>query len=196
MKNSGKQRICDALIELAENQPVIKVPISALIQKAGVNRSTFYYHFTGTEAVLDYMMRDFCTRYFETLIIPSGQTAQNLNSDHQMALEENVCSYIAESGHYVHFFLKEPNYRTFCRIFRECHRDYCAKHRIVQTFPDGHSETLRRGVFYDYYIHMSGLQLFAVLEIWAERNFSEKEEDFIHIFNMLHTTRITFQGKA
>lgn len=194
MKSGGRKKICDALMALAENKSVTEVPISALIAEAGVNRSTFYYHFTGTEAVLDYMMRDFCTQYFATMVIPGGQTANELGGEHQMELERTVCAYIAESGHYVQFFLKEPNYKTFCRIFRECHLEYCKKHHIVQTFPDGHAETLRHGVFYDYYVHMNCLQLFAVLECWAERNFSEQEEEFIHIFNMLHSTTVTFHG--
>lgn len=194
MKQGGKQKICDALMALAENRRVSEVPISALIAEAGINRSTFYYHFNSTEAVLEYMMRDFCTQYFETLRIPSGQTAKDLEGESQMKLENNCCRFIAESGHYVHFFLNESNYRLFCRIFRECHREYCKMHRIIQTFPDGHTEQLRHGVFYDYYMHMNCLQLFAVLECWAERNFSETEEDFIHFFNLLHTTVVTFQG--
>jgi hypothetical protein len=33
-----------------------------------------------------------------------------------------------------------------------------------------------------------------VLECWAERNFSETEEDFVHIFDTLHNTSISFQG--
>lgn len=73
-------------------------------------------------------------------------------------------------------------------------QDYCQAHTIVQVFPDGHTEQLRRGVFYDYYVHMSCLQLFAVLECWAERNFSETEEDFVHIFDTLHNTSVSFQG--
>lgn len=194
MKQSGKQKICDALMVLAENRGVSEVPISALIAEAGINRSTFYYHFNGTEAVLEYMMRDFCTQYFNTLRIPAGQTAKNLESESQKELENRCCAFIAGSGHYVHFFLNESNYWRFRKIFRECHREYCKMHRIIQTFPNGHTELLRHGVFYDYYIHMNCLQLFAILECWAERNFSEKEEDFVQMFNLLHSTVITFQG--
>lgn len=195
MENNGKQRICDALMVLADNRPVTEIPISALVQKAGVSRSTFYYHFNSTEAVLDYMMRDFCRRYLDALIIPFGESSVKLGETRLNALEKDVCRYIAKSAPYVHFFLTEPNYRVFYRIFSDCYREYCAKHRIIQTFPDGHTETLRHGVFYDYYMHTFCHQLFAYLECWAERNFSEKEEDFINIYNTLTSTVITFEGK-
>lgn len=92
------------------------------------------------------------------------------------------------------FFLQEPHYRLFAKHFRKAFQDYCQAHTIVQVFPDGHTEQLKRGVFYDYYVHMSCLRLFAVLECWAERNFSETEEDFVHIFDTLHNTSISFQG--
>ena len=88
------------------------------------------------------------------------------------------------------FFFR--NRTTGC--LRKAFQDYCQAHTIVQVFPDGHTEQLKRGVFYDYYVHMSCLRLFAVLECWAERNFSETEADFVHIFDTLHNTSISFQG--
>ena len=195
-KSEGKQWICDALLALAQNRSAADISITELIHKAGVSRNTFYYHFTGTQAVLEYMMDDFLSEYLEAISIPAGETAQELSAESQIELERKVCGYIAGTGKYVQFFLREDNYRLFCTRFSDAYRAYCDAHVIVQIFPDGHREPLRHGMVYDYYVHMSCLQLFAVLECWARCNFSETEEDFIQIFNTLHTTRITFQGKA
>ena len=140
------------------------------------------------------MMEDFCAQYLSALMIPRGEVAKSISKSSQDALEKGVCDYIRKAGHVVPFFLQEPHYRLFAKHFRKAFQDYCQAHTIVQVFPDGHTEQLKRGVFYDYYIHMSCLRLFAVLECWAERNFSETEEDFVHIFDTLHNTSISFQG--
>lgn len=194
MKTGAKEKICRAFLSLADEKSAEDVTVSELIARAGINRSTFYYHFTGTYEVLEYMMDDFCTQYLSALMIPRGEVAMSISKSSQNSLEKGVCDYIREAGHVVPFFLQEPHYRLFANRFRKAFQDYCRAHTIVQVFPDGHTEQLKRGVFYDYYVHMSCLQLFAVLECWAERNFSETEEDFIHIFDTLHNTSISFQG--
>lgn len=194
MKTGAKGKICQAFLELADGKSAQDVTVSELIARAGINRSTFYYHFTGTHEVLEYMMDDFCAQYLSALMIPRGEVAKSISKSSQDALEKGVCDYIRKAGHVVPFFLQEPHYRLFAKHFRKAFQDYCQAHRIVQVFPDGHTEQLKRGVFYDYYVHMSCLRLFAVLECWAERNFSETEEDFVHIFDTLHNTSISFQG--
>ena len=60
MKTGAKGKICQALLELADGKSAQDVTVSELIARAGINRSTFYYHFTGTHEVLEYMMDDFC----------------------------------------------------------------------------------------------------------------------------------------
>ncbi|MDO4555902.1 MAG: hypothetical protein Q4B70_12245 [Lachnospiraceae bacterium] len=142
------------------------------------------------------MMENFCQNYLDALAIPPGENARDLDGKHQAELERKVCQYISTTGPMVKFFLSDNNYHLFCQKFSEQFRKYCQNHQIIQIYPDGHMEPLKHGIFYDYYIHMTCLQLFAVLECWAQRNFSETEEDFIEIFNTLHSSTFTLQGQA
>ena len=194
MKATGKQKICDALCQLAAERPVEKVPISDLIEEAGVNRSTFYYHFDSPRAVLDHMIKKFCRRYLQLLSIPSGQTAQNLDSGSQMELEQNVCAYVFSVRHYIQFFLLDHNYLIFKQGFLTCFCDYCKSHRVVQIFPDGSVRPLKQGIVYDYFLRILSSQLLGILEFWAERDFSEGPEDFIQLFDALHGSIISLQG--
>ena len=112
-----------------------------------------------------------------------------------MEVERQICRYISGMRKYIYFFFQEENYRLFYHRFIERHRKWCSEFDIVQTFPDGRTEPLKKGIFYDYYIRTSCAWTFAVLEYWAERDFSEREEDFIEIANNLYTTKVSFQGK-
>ena len=106
MKTGAKEKICRAFLELADGKSAEDVTVSALIARAGINRSTFYYHFTGTCDVLEYMMDNFCTQYLSALMIPHGEVAVNISKSSQDALEKGVCDYIREAGHAVPFFLQ------------------------------------------------------------------------------------------
>lgn len=194
LKATGKQKICDALCRLAAERPAEKVPISDLIEEAGVNRSTFYYHFDNPRSVLDYMIKNFCQKYLQLLSMPSGQTAQALDSDSQMQLEQNVCTYVFSVQHYIRFFLSEHNYLTFKQGFLTYFRDYCKSHRVVQIFSDGSVCPLKQGIVYDYFLRILASQLLGILEFWTERDFSEGPEDFIQLFNALHNSTISLQG--
>ena len=194
MKAGAKEKICSAFLELVSRKSVDDITVSELISAAGVNRSTFYYHFSSTHEVLKYTMDDFCGRYLSALAIPNGEIAKNISQSSQETLEKSVCDYIREAGHVVPIFLQKEHYWLFHQCFQDAFDNYCCVHTIVKISPDGHSEKLKRGVFYDYYVHMSCQQLFGILECWASRNFSETEEDFIRIFNTLHSTAISFQG--
>lgn len=194
MKVSAKGKICDALCNLASDRPVDKISISDLILEAGVNRSTFYYHFDSPQAVLDYMIQDFCQRYLQLLSMPSGQTAQNLDSGSQMQLEQDVCTYVFSVRHYIYFFLSEHNYLTFKRGFLTHFYKYCKNHRVVQILPEGEIYPLKQGIVYDYYLRILAAQLLGILEYWAERDFSEGPDDFIMLFDALHNSVISLQG--
>lgn len=51
----AKQRISGALLALLQTKPLEDVTVKELVSKAGVNRSTFYYHFYRVEDVIDYI---------------------------------------------------------------------------------------------------------------------------------------------
>ena len=119
MKTGAKRKICQALLELADGKSAQDVTVSELIARAGINRSTFYYHFTGTHEVLEYMMEDFCAQYLSALMIPRGEVAKSISKSSQDALEKGVCDYIRKAGHVVPFFLQEPALPAVCETLQK-----------------------------------------------------------------------------
>lgn len=194
MRGIGKKRICDAFCSLGMSRPISDITVSDLITVAGVNRSTFYYHYDGLQDVLESMMTDFCRQYLHLLAIPPDQMAHTIDPASHREMEEKICRYIVDVEERVRFFLSEPVYYQFRQRFYDCAREYVRQHRVVQIYPDGRRESMRQGIVYDYFIYTTCMELFSYLEFWARRDFSEGAEDFIRIFNELHAATITLMG--
>ena len=71
MSGFTKDIIARTLIELLDEKPMSKVTVKDIVERCGVNRNTFYYHFHDIPAVVEYLyyMNEVSgyvfTRYFE-----------------------------------------------------------------------------------------------------------------------------------
>ncbi|MCC8047607.1 MAG: TetR/AcrR family transcriptional regulator C-terminal domain-containing protein [Oscillospiraceae bacterium] len=52
--NFTKQCIAQALMELLEEKSIEKITVTEIVEKCGVNRQTFYYHFADIYALLEW----------------------------------------------------------------------------------------------------------------------------------------------
>ena len=60
---NSADRILEALFQLMHEKPYDKISVSELCKKAAVSRKTFYDNFANKDAVLDYLITDFCVNY-------------------------------------------------------------------------------------------------------------------------------------
>ena len=82
-----KRLLANTLRKLLEEKNFSKITISELVERAGINRKTFYYHFRSTEALLGWM--------FETEIL-SVAAKFNLKDDFVQAVDF-VTNYIEQN---------------------------------------------------------------------------------------------------
>lgn len=47
-----KEEIAEMLVALAQDKPINKISVQEIAQKAGINRQTFYYHFSDKKELL------------------------------------------------------------------------------------------------------------------------------------------------
>ena len=73
----SKEAIQDALIKLIEEKDLSAISIKELVDKADVNRKTFYNHYTQIEDVLDEIENDMLDDFFSR--IRFEKYSQNLN---------------------------------------------------------------------------------------------------------------------
>lgn len=66
MANDTREMIFDTFIELLKTRPFDKITVSSIVENCGINRNTFYYHYTDVYELLEEMFK------VETSDIKSG----------------------------------------------------------------------------------------------------------------------------
>lgn len=56
MKELTKLAIVNTFIQLLQTQPIEKITVTTIAEKCGINRQTFYYHFSDIYELLEYML--------------------------------------------------------------------------------------------------------------------------------------------
>lgn len=82
-----KQRLAGALEEALKQMSFPKITVSQIVDRCGVNRKTFYYHFSDIHALLCWMFRE----QFRTLMQPYEEIAD------YAALANGVMDYVEEN---------------------------------------------------------------------------------------------------
>lgn len=62
-----KQLMANALKKRMEAQPLSKITVRNIIEDCGLNRNTFYYHFTDIYALLDWMLKQETVKVIEQI---------------------------------------------------------------------------------------------------------------------------------
>ena len=57
MSGFTKDIIARTLIELLDEKPMSKVTVKDIVERCGVNRNTFYYHFHDIPEVVEYVLK-------------------------------------------------------------------------------------------------------------------------------------------
>ncbi|MDY3282501.1 TetR/AcrR family transcriptional regulator [Dysosmobacter sp.] len=55
--NRTKDAIADAFLELLTERPLSKITVKDIVDRCGINRNTFYYHFEGIPSLLEQTVR-------------------------------------------------------------------------------------------------------------------------------------------
>lgn len=58
MSGFTKDVIARTLIELLDEKPMSKVTVKDIVERCGVNRNTFYYHFHDIPEVVEYVLKE------------------------------------------------------------------------------------------------------------------------------------------
>lgn len=63
----SKNMLINAFVEIVQDTPVEKVTVTNIVNKAGLNRSTFYAHFQRPEDIVKYIQRDIIENLYSFL---------------------------------------------------------------------------------------------------------------------------------
>lgn len=113
-----KKKLSDALKKEMETQPLKKVTVSKIIEDCGVNRKTFYYHFTDIYDLLKWTLEEEAVEVVKQF---------HLTTEYKDAVEF-VIDYVEKNAHIINCAYdsmgREEMKRFFCNDFYEVTSKY------------------------------------------------------------------------
>lgn len=158
-----KMMLRDSFFDLMQEKPVGKITVKELCDKAGVNRATFYSHYTDIYALYEEIERDLAQTIMDSL-------STTINGGSLEALSKDICTIIAQN-------------EKLCRAFFGEYSDPDMLLRIVDRFRERSiamwSRTkpdLPKSEFDRFYTFMANGCL-AIIRSWVQSGMKESTED-------------------
>ncbi|MDO4311675.1 MAG: TetR/AcrR family transcriptional regulator C-terminal domain-containing protein [Eubacteriales bacterium] len=78
MRKTTKQAISESLKTLLEKQTIDKITIKEIVAECGVNRQTFYYHFSDIYELLEWALEDTIQEYITVNPVPKDDWQEQI----------------------------------------------------------------------------------------------------------------------
>lgn len=138
MTSPAKESVQRAFLELLEERSLRDITVKDIVQRCGVNRNTFYYHFKDIPALLRETVSE-CANALIVAHAPSRSLSECLESAAQFALEHRqAVLHISQSAH------RELFERDLLDICRRVVEDYAQAAFGGVTVPPEDREVLIR----------------------------------------------------
>ncbi len=108
MSQLTKKALADALIKELQTKTIDKISIKDLTDQCGINRQTFYYHFTDIYALMEWTLKRYMTERFEKEEMKNAAPLQKVRSLLTFLTEERrmlLNAYDSRNYIYYHQFL-------------------------------------------------------------------------------------------
>lgn len=111
----------DSLIELMKEKPIAKITIKELCEKADINRTTFYAHYTDQYDLLQKIGEETLSWLKETAVA----LMNDLEEDEMLRLLEGIFEYLAQNSNHLQVLMSEQGdidfqNRLFTLIYQLC----------------------------------------------------------------------------
>ncbi len=117
-----KKKIANALREAMVEKPFKEVSVAEIARRSGINRKTFYYHFSSTNELLKWILQDeiisevskidFVTNYLDVVNFIIDYIEQNASFIHSLVESGNISTI----GHFLRSNISELYLRSASRL--------------------------------------------------------------------------------
>ena len=174
-KSDARRRITEACAALMETVDFDEITVSDLIREARISRSTFYYHFSNMQEVLEALMGAFFDAFTETVSIKeSFIVCQNPNS-YIKGRSIVLMEYLSDNRTLLRAILSSSYRLMFCEHLARIFIDAYSR---VGHYVDGVRLSQRDQKYQDY---MMAYQTVAGFLCWYERDFRESPKEYVDL---------------
>lgn len=188
----GKERICEAYMRVASGKAIDKITVADIIREAGINRSSFYYHFRDAQNVLNYMYDFFADRFRDLLNQYDWKNAVDFDTVMSETYEQVAAlnQFIYDNREMFLFLRDRGSKSSFYDKLIEAYMDGFRKYIFYFSLDDGTLYTMPN-YENERYLKLSAFQQLAFVDMWADSAFSEPP-DYMTKFS-LYIARLNWE---
>lgn len=171
MRKNAKEEIVQALQILMQKKELDKITVKELIEKAGINRSTYYYHFYKIDDVFEYVMNIFCESFKKTVDVEELYSFNGKNVEYMHKKTEELFMFLEKNKDKIQMIRKSKYkhefYNRLIDIFLDSYKSY---EHYYDDVPMSHRDA-------QYWDYNTAYGIIAGIECWAQRGFEEDPSD-------------------
>ena len=117
----------DSLLELMQEKPMNKITIKELCERADINRTTFYAHYTDQYDLLRSIEEETLSWAKEAIAAIASQT----DKDETLKMLEEICQYLVDNSRHLQVLMSEQGSihfqkQLFSLIYQQCGINFAA----------------------------------------------------------------------
>ena len=162
----GKEKLCRALLVLLETKKLKEITVKDLVAVAGVNRSTYNYHFYSMEDVLEETMAEFSQglRNSFTLSSSYGHTSKIKGFE----VENAIIAYMESRKRDISTLYNAGYGLVFMDRIEKDLESIFRRYSMIFISETGEKEELSEGLAYELRIKEFCYSIIADLQFWME----------------------------
>jgi AcrR family transcriptional regulator len=162
----GKEKLCKALLVLLETKKLKEITVKDLVAVAGVNRSTYNYHFYSMEDVLEETMAEFSQglRNSFTLSSSYGHTSKIKGFE----VENAIIAYMESRKRDISTLYSAGYGLVFMDRIEKDLESIFRRYSMIFISETGEKEELFEGLAYELRIKEFCYSIIADLQFWME----------------------------
>ena len=181
--NKVVDKVCEAMLELLKVKEYEKISIADLVSTAGINRSSYYYHFYDKGEVVDMIIKDICS----SIVLPDKQYLNNGIMDKDAMNKKRIDEF---ESYKKNFDRIKILYRAgFSGAFQDRLEakmlEDRQKYEYIFVNDKGEEERIDSGIKYNIKIRNEVACSIAQLKLYVEYGFAISAEKFLDEVNRI-----------
>lgn len=169
MKKSVKAKVFIAMLKLLKTKPLNEITVKELVAEAGINRSSYHYHFYCLEDVVDELLDYF----FEGL----GQTLMEKWENNSENPISNLYPYLYEHRDFIETMNNAGYESAMASRTIELLRNSYSNSVMTYVDENGREVKMQNGTKFDFKANIAAYQGYAIIKTWYDLDYPVAPEN-------------------
>ena len=184
-------KLCKAMIELLREKPIDKISIKELSIKAGVNRTSYNYHFKKITDIIDTILEDFGDGLYNELV--SNYPGDD-NYDHFYTKKVTI-KYIYSNRDVMMTLITSGFDVNIMKVIRLTLYKFLKGIKFTGIDENGKTVVLNQGPVLELFIWEHVYNIMSYSRLWADSGYSVSDDALISYIEQVNQFRIDIARK-